>query len=125
MTPFPSELIDGVYPISLRTAPGACLEAAGVPPVTVMHASAVRVRELHWQALLCRCAEGQVAQVQRLVAVLESDEELELQRTVLPVDPTSALPVDPHRCAACGGNIPGDHGVLAADGRSYHPGCVR
>lgn len=120
-----SQIVEaGSYPFRLDTARGATLISPDLPQLTVVHAAAVRVREVHWQALLCRTADQQTLQVQRLVAVLESNEEVELQRLVSPVDANTALPVDPNRCAACGGAVPQDSGMVI-DGRTYHHGCVR
>jgi hypothetical protein len=114
----------GPYPFRLDTARGATLISPDLPPLAVVHAAAVRVREVHWQALLCRTADQQTLQVQRLVAVLESNEEVELQRQVAPVDAATALPVDQNRCVACGGNVPQGTGIIF-EGRTYHCACVR
>jgi hypothetical protein len=118
------------YEWFLGLAPGACLPAAPPwPDLEVLTCEEVHVRRLVWQTARVRAsaadegAEACELTVGRLVAELEDDNEVEVQRFVVPADVAVAPAVDTAVCAACGGGIIAGEAVVS-DVAAYHRHCL-
>ncbi len=113
------------YEFELALKAGDQIEgaAAPFPPLTVLSAT-VGPATLQYQTLTVRAGDeegGSDVLVGRLVAVLASGAEIEVQREALPADVENPE-VDTSKCAACGGPLrTGD--VLVRSGAAYHGRC--
>jgi hypothetical protein len=119
---------DAPYDFPLDLEAGARYE--GGPPwpdLTVSAARLVHVRRIVWHEIdvVAERAEDdqrENVRIGRLVAELEGDRFVELDRQALPLDALEEPEIDPSKCAACGGKIPrGD--ALIREGAAYHYRC--
>jgi len=119
------------YQLSLELEKGSKFKAKPpYPDVEVLHNESVHIREFKWQRLVTRVSTpetGKVEEIQvmRLVAIMEGDVEIEIQRIAMPADVEEDVPVDITTCAGCGGSIPFGQ-AEEYEGKAYHRGrCIR
>lgn len=119
---------DAPYELPLDLEAGTLYEAAPPwPDLRVTAARVVHVRRIVWHevdvvAERAEDGEREPVRIARLVAELEGDRIVELDRQAVPIAALEAPEIDPGRCAACGGRIPrGD--ALIREGAAYHGRC--
>jgi hypothetical protein len=121
-------LPDAPYDLTLGLEAGTAFE--GGPPWPDLRVLAVRevhVRRLVWHEIdvIAERAEDnqrEPVRIARLVAELEGDREVELDRQAIPIAALEEPAIDVGRCAACNGKIPrGD--ALIREGAAYHERC--
>ena len=121
-------LPDAPYDLTLGLEVGSTFE--GAPPWPDLRVTAVRevhVRRIVWHEIDVVAerpedGEREPMRIARLVAELEGDREVELDRQALPLAALEAPQIDPSRCAACGGKIPRGDALIRA-GAAYHERC--
>jgi len=118
---------DAPHPFELGIKEGVCL--LGNPPfpdVTVLESKLVHIRSLKYQILTLDATDenqnrNEVVRIGRLVAELEGDGEVEIQRFLLPMEDAEVF-VDETRCAACLMSIPeGEAKIVGCE--AYHQHC--
>lgn len=119
---------DAPYELPLELEAGARFEAAPPwPDLRVVGARLTHVRRIVWQevdvvAERSEDDQRETVRIGRLVAELEGDRLVELDRQALPLAALEEEPIDPGRCAACGGRIPRGDALIRA-GAAYHHRC--
>jgi hypothetical protein len=120
--------VEAPYEFPLDLEAGTRYEGGPPWPDLLVTASRIaHVRRIVWHEIdvvADRAEDGKRENVRigRLVAELEGDRFVELERQALPMEALEAAEIDPGRCAACGGKIPrGDAKIR--DGAAYHDRC--
>lgn len=127
-----SELLgspDSPYDFPMDLEEGARYEVPPpYPDLKVLKAQQTQIRRfvLHEIDVEARADEREKVRrykVRRLVAEVESGEEIELMRMAITSAELSDAAIDKSKCTACGGNIPQGFAEMI-DGLPYHSRCV-